>query len=654
MAAACSSARRPTAIRDSDIADFFGSRFLNAGWVFTAQLTPGTYIVSVYAHSTASGTWNQSQSRTITVMASYPLTVVEQPAPNAVLPQPFLLSGWAVDFNSGSGSGVDRVEILAYPNPGSGAPAISLGDAIYGIARTDVAAVHGAQFTNSGYHMQIRGLAPGVYRLAPKARSLVTQTFNEAAGVTVTVQANPHMNIDVPSPNSAVNQNFTFGGWAIDEAASSGTGVNTLHVWAYPNPGSGQAPIFLGVPTFGARPDVAALYGSQFLNSGWSLTASLSPGTYYLYVAAWSTVTNSFNQAQGLTFTVATSNPVLAIDLPTPSSTGVAAVCHHRLGDRSWGAERQRHRRRRGRRACSLERWRRELDLHRPRDVRTAAGRRRLLRQSVLEQRVGHHGVRPRARLLPDERVHAQHGVGAMDVANPLGDGAMTARINGRETTMITTMESMTTRLALMLAISASLLPASVRAQEPPVREAAGVEDVRQLLIAAYPEVREGRVNWRVTTTAAGLLVEAHRIESPFTPLPPATDALVSGTAVVDQSGHIESLTAGGTVLSALRTKAAALLTRRPRDVGDALAGEGAKYPPGDGAKVSSLVPVGVQTVLKTSVARAQTFRADPPPNKGSEALTWQLEVEGADAAASAFTLVFEPIEGRLMSVVRR
>ncbi len=303
------------------IADFFGSRFLNAGWVFTAQLTPGTYIVSVYAHSTASGTWNQSQSRTITVMASYPLTVVEQPAPNAVLPQPFLLSGWAVDFNSGSGSGVDRVEILAYPNPGSGAPAISLGDAIYGIARTDVAAVHGAQFTNSGYHMQIRGLAPGVYRLAPKARSLVTQTFNEAAGVTVTVQANPHMNIDVPSPNSAVNQNFTFGGWAIDEAASSGTGVNTLHVWAYPNPGSGQAPIFLGVPTFGARPDVAALYGSQFLNSGWSLTASLSPGTYYLYVAAWSTVTNSFNQAQGLTFTVATSNPVLAIDLPTPSST---------------------------------------------------------------------------------------------------------------------------------------------------------------------------------------------------------------------------------------------------------------------------------------------------------------------------------------------
>ncbi len=237
---------------------------------------------------------------------------------------------------------------------------------------------------------------------------------------------------------------------------------------------------------------------------------------------------------------------------------GVATVWHHGVGDRSRRPAGNRHRRRCGRRARDLERGRRKLDLHRARNVGPAAGCRGLLRQSVLEQWVGHHGIRLGAGLLPNECLHAQHGVGAMDVANPLGDRAMTPPTYRRET-MMTNYRS-ATRVLLALGISAGAMTTIASAQEPPVlREAPGVEDVRQLLIASYPELREGRVSWRVTTTATGLLVEAHRVETPFAPLPDATAALVTGTAVVDQEGHLESLLAGGTILEAVRTKAAAL-----------------------------------------------------------------------------------------------
>ena len=66
---------------------------------------------------------------------------------------------------------------------------------------------------------------------------------------------------------------------------------------------------------------MGAVYGSQFTNSGFSLTANFPPGVYLLYIAAFSTVANGFNQAQHITVTVATSQPVIAIEQPAPSST---------------------------------------------------------------------------------------------------------------------------------------------------------------------------------------------------------------------------------------------------------------------------------------------------------------------------------------------
>ena len=84
------------------------------------------------------------------------------------------------------------------------------------------------------------------------------------------------------------------GGWAVDLDAAAGTGVTTLHAWAYP--ASGGAPIFLGATAYGgARPDVAAVHGDQFKESGFGLIVQgLPAGDYDLALFAWSTETMGF------------------------------------------------------------------------------------------------------------------------------------------------------------------------------------------------------------------------------------------------------------------------------------------------------------------------------------------------------------------------
>jgi len=79
--------------------------------------------------------------------------------------------------------------------------------------------------------------------------------------------------------------------------------VDALHVYAYRNPGSGQAATFLAVAEPGiARSDVAQLYGSRYENSGYTVTVDpaatgLTAGVYDIVVWAHSTATNSFSAA---------------------------------------------------------------------------------------------------------------------------------------------------------------------------------------------------------------------------------------------------------------------------------------------------------------------------------------------------------------------
>ena len=104
----------------------------------------------------------------------------------------------------------------------------------------------------------------------------------------------PQVMIDVPAAQQTVDQPFMLAGWAADLRASSGTGIATLHAWAYPV--TGGAPLFLGATAYGGvRPDVAAVHGSQFRESGFGMIVQgLPAGTYDLAVFAWSNVTGAF------------------------------------------------------------------------------------------------------------------------------------------------------------------------------------------------------------------------------------------------------------------------------------------------------------------------------------------------------------------------
>ena len=83
-------------------------------------------------------------------------------------------------------------------------------------------------------------------------------------------------------------------GWAADLDSPSGTGIDGIHVWAYPQ--SGEPPVFLGQAAFGGRrPDVAAVYGDRFLRSGFGLhVPDLPPGTYHFAVFAWSSARHAW------------------------------------------------------------------------------------------------------------------------------------------------------------------------------------------------------------------------------------------------------------------------------------------------------------------------------------------------------------------------
>jgi hypothetical protein len=244
--------------------------------------------------------------------------VIDQPAAGAIVPEPFSVSGWAVDaMGLMPGPGVSTVHVWAFPANGS-APTFVGAD--YGRPRPDVGALFGPSFTNSGYHVTVRGLPPGGYQLIAFAFSVRTGQFSIARTVPVTIRANPWLVIDTPHDGSSVSTQFTIAGWALDAAAATGTGVDAVHVWAYP--AAGGAPVFVGAGALGdARPDVGALFGAQFAHAGYHLEVStLPPGTFTLVVYGHSTVTGSFSVEQHVRVTVPARQPLMWIDTPAANA----------------------------------------------------------------------------------------------------------------------------------------------------------------------------------------------------------------------------------------------------------------------------------------------------------------------------------------------
>ena len=87
-------------------------------------------------------------------------------------------------------------------------------------------------------------------------------------------------------------------GWAADLDSADGTGVQMIHVWAYPV--GGGAPRFVADAAYGgSRPDVAAVFGDRFRDSGFGLRVEgLPPGAYDIAIFAWSTARQAWLPAK--------------------------------------------------------------------------------------------------------------------------------------------------------------------------------------------------------------------------------------------------------------------------------------------------------------------------------------------------------------------
>jgi hypothetical protein len=251
--------------------------------------------------------------------------IIDAPVQGARVQQPFNLGGWAVDvFGSTAGPGIDTVHVWAFP--ANGASPMFVGAAEYGRPRPDIAGLFGAPYLNSGYQLTVRGLTPGAYTLTAFGHSTRTGTFSVARQVSITVTTSLRMAIDAPVTGASVPTTFVVAGWALDGSAATGSGIDAVHVWAYPS--TGAAPIFAGAATLGyARPDVAAAFGSQFDTTGYALDVqNLSAGSYTLIVYAHQASSGTFAAERAVRVTVTAPRPFIFIDVPAMDATGGTSV----------------------------------------------------------------------------------------------------------------------------------------------------------------------------------------------------------------------------------------------------------------------------------------------------------------------------------------
>jgi hypothetical protein len=171
----------------------------------------------------------------------------------------------------------------------------------------------------------VTGLLPGAYQLQVFARSTVSGAFDNVRTVNVTVVSSLRLALDAPLNGTSTVQPLVIGGWAVDLSAPSGTGVETVHVYAFP--AGGGAATFLGAASYGGpRPDIGALFGTQFTNSGFGLVVGgLAPGAYQIQAFARSSGTGAFGAPQSVSITIV-SGARMALDAPRPGSSALQPI----------------------------------------------------------------------------------------------------------------------------------------------------------------------------------------------------------------------------------------------------------------------------------------------------------------------------------------
>jgi hypothetical protein len=192
-------------------------------------------------------------------------------------------------------TGVEARNFFAYEPEFAGGVRVAVGD-VTGDGRADI-------MTGSG---------PG---RAPEARvfeaatvellsNIVAYTPSFAGGIFVATAAPVNrMAIDLPASGATVHGPFQLTGWAFDEHPWD-AGLDAIHAWAFPV--AGGFPTFAGLATLrDPRPDVAALYGGQYVRAGFHIDiAGLAPGTYDVVVYGHSSVSGTFNVQRVIRITV--------------------------------------------------------------------------------------------------------------------------------------------------------------------------------------------------------------------------------------------------------------------------------------------------------------------------------------------------------------
>ena len=114
----------------------------------------------------------------------------------------------------------------------------------------------------------------------------------------------PQIVVDVAPTRDDDANNAVVAGWAADLDSTDGTGIQMLHVWAYPR--GGGAPIFVADAAYGgSRPDVAEVFGERFRDSGFGLRVQgLPPGAYDLAIFAWSSSRHAWLPAKVVSIVV--------------------------------------------------------------------------------------------------------------------------------------------------------------------------------------------------------------------------------------------------------------------------------------------------------------------------------------------------------------
>lgn len=172
-----------------DVGAYYGNqRFTPSGWQLTwntTNVTPGAHSLYLYAHRTTDNRWSLLGPHNITVVRAPTPTPTVTPtptyAPNVIAPietpvdggavfGSVTISGYAIDRNSRSGTGISTVHLYLDGPYGTGT---FLGEAEYGLNRPDIGTRYGnVRFNPSGWRLvwNVGNLSYGTHRLYLYAR----------------------------------------------------------------------------------------------------------------------------------------------------------------------------------------------------------------------------------------------------------------------------------------------------------------------------------------------------------------------------------------------------------------------------------------------------------------------------------------------------